>query len=106
MATRRTVKIEKDSIDEGRNSQAATSTTSSAAPVVPGSVIAKLLLFTLAMIAGPLATYYVSVSFLFKDNSTVAAALAAVAANAVLISYVIVAMREDDPDGEKEKKAL
>jgi hypothetical protein len=86
------------------------------------AVIAKLLMFTLAMIAGPLGTYYISITRLFigmsaaprqhcqssqltgPGNATVAGALAAVAANAVLIAYVIVAMSEDDSD-DKEKKS-
>lgn len=93
------------------------------------AVVAKLLLFTLAMVAAPLATYYISVTRVFVGtcgrsistrprrppanidilllllgNATAAGALAAVAANVVLIAYVVVAMTEDDTD-EKDRKS-
>ena len=74
------------------------------------------------MVAAPLATYYISVTRVFvgtcrylwrptnidddvlSGNATAAGALAAVAANVVLIAYVVVAMAEDDTD-ERDKKS-
>jgi hypothetical protein len=90
-------------------------------------VIFKLLGFTFAMIVVPISSYFLTVhtvfkgsSFLFTSaaslqcfysrprvgNSSLAGGLAALLANVVLISYVIVAMKEDDSDklGEGVKK--
>jgi len=62
------------------------------------------------MIAGPIATYYLTLDFVFKGNSTFAGALAAFMANVVLVAYVVVAMKEDQSERlaemEKEKKSL
>ncbi|PGH14892.1 hypothetical protein AJ79_02755 [Helicocarpus griseus UAMH5409] len=70
---------------------------------IPSDVILKLLFFTAAMICAPLGVYYASVNALFKGNATYAGATAAVTANLVLIGYVIVAMREDSGEEEKER---
>ncbi|KAI5808287.1 hypothetical protein BZA77DRAFT_330551 [Pyronema omphalodes] len=107
MSTRRNVKAEtseKPVDNADTDASAVVEKPKAQAVQVPGAVIAKLLMFTLAMIAGPLGTYYISITRLFIGNATVAGALAAVAANAVLIAYVIVAMSEDDADS-KEKKS-
>ena len=78
-------------------------------------VIYKLLGFTLAMIAGPIGTYFLtlhtifhgslkSIIYVFQQlslstgNSTWAGATAALTANVVLIAYVIVAMNEDESE--------
>ncbi|KAF4510512.1 hypothetical protein G6O67_002392 [Ophiocordyceps sinensis] len=67
-------------------------------PAVPKHVIFKLLGFTLAMIVVPIGSYFLTVGTVFKGNSSYAGALAALLANVVLISYVIVAMNEDESD--------
>jgi hypothetical protein len=90
-------------------------------------VIYKLLGFTLAMVAGPIGTYYLTVDNVFRGtgecfcrrgrgltdggyigNATFAGATAAIMANVVLIAYVVVAMKEDQSESiaaaEKEKK--
>ncbi|KAA8896129.1 hypothetical protein FN846DRAFT_285705 [Sphaerosporella brunnea] len=106
MATRRNVKSE-DLVKAEKpvpEQAIAHSKTAKTAVSVPGSVVAKLLFFTAAMIGAPLGTYYVSVTSLFVGQSTVAGALAAVAANAVLIAYVMVAMAEDGADDEKKSQ--
>ncbi|KAL8796653.1 MAG: hypothetical protein Q9195_001043 [Heterodermia aff. obscurata] len=71
---------------------------SNIAPAVPAIVIYKLLGFTLAMIAGPIATYFLTLDTIFHGNSTWAGATAALTANVVLIAYVIVAMNEDESE--------
>jgi len=82
---------------------------SNVAPAVPPAVIYKLLAFTLAMVAAPIGTYFLTLNTIFRGNSTLAGATAALIANVVLIAYVIVAMKEDATERieaeEKAKKA-
>lgn len=88
------------------------------------AVIYKLLGFTLAMIGGPIGTYFLTLNTIFRGclsrvphactsltmyvgNSTWAGATAAIMANVVLIAYVIVAMKEDESEkleGEQRAK--
>ncbi|CAO3673501.1 unnamed protein product [Umbelopsis ramanniana] len=65
-------------------------------------VMIKLALFTTAMFAAPILTYYQTVDRIFDGNATYAAGSAAVVANIVLFSYIIVAALED-PVSEEEK---
>jgi len=82
---------------------------SNIAPAVPAHVIYKLLGFTLAMVVGPIGSYFLSLNFIFGGNSTYAGALAAIMANVVLVGYVIVAFQEDQSDAvdaaKKEKES-
>ncbi|CAI4216194.1 unnamed protein product [Parascedosporium putredinis] len=106
MATRRTISSEK-SISEKDDHIGGSSTgleSSTVGPAVPGHVIAKLLIFTLAMVVLPIGSYFASVNTLFKGNTTYAGGLAALMANVVLVGYVVVAMKEDQGD-RKEPKA-
>lgn len=80
-------------------------------PTVPPSVIVKLLAFTAAMIVLPIGSYFLTVNSLFNGlyapfrlltaranstgNASYAGGLAAMIANVILISYVVVAMAED-----------
>jgi len=64
----------------------------------------KLLGFTLAMIAGPIGSYFLTLDLVFKGNSTYAGATAAIMANVVLIGYVIVAMNEDQSEATEAKE--
>ncbi|KAF4913945.1 Vacuolar ATPase assembly integral membrane protein VMA21 [Colletotrichum viniferum] len=100
MATRRIVASEKTILekDDSVGASPAAGEKSNITPAVPTDVIMKLLGFTLAMIVMPIGTYFATVDFLFKGNSTFAGGLAAVVANVVLITYVIVAMKEDQSD--------
>ncbi|KAH6675493.1 vacuolar ATPase assembly integral membrane protein VMA21 [Halenospora varia] len=105
MATRRNVPTEKSG-PEKEFAQAA-GEKSIIAPAVPAHVIYKLLGFTLAMVAGPIGSYFLTLNTLFGGNSTYAGALAAIMANVVLIGYVIVAFKEDQSEAleaaEKKK---
>ncbi|TEB30165.1 hypothetical protein FA13DRAFT_1814818 [Coprinellus micaceus] len=58
-------------------------------------VLAKLIAFSLALGALPLSSYYVSKQYLWPGNDIYAAVLAVVAANIVLVSYIIVAALEE-----------
>ncbi|EFW99527.1 hypothetical protein CMQ_7895 [Grosmannia clavigera kw1407] len=106
MATRRIIASEKTIFDKDEtvgNSPPA-GERSDISPAVPRDVIFKLLGFTLAMIAAPIGSYFMTVQHLFAGNSTYAGATAAIVANVVLIAYVIVAMNEDQSEQEEKKK--
>ncbi|KAI9832626.1 MAG: vacuolar ATPase assembly integral membrane protein vma21 [Thelocarpon superellum] len=111
MASRRIIPGEKTYLekDDADDRTPPSSEKSNITPAVPAAVIIKLLGFTLAMVGGPIGTYFVTVNTVFKGNATFAGATAALMANVVLITYVVVAMREDQSEAieaaEKEKKA-
>ncbi|KAK7541029.1 vacuolar ATPase assembly integral membrane protein VMA21 [Phyllosticta citribraziliensis] len=110
MTSRRIATNEKTLLDQDDGAVAASSSSdSSIAPAVPASVIIKLLGFTLAMIALPIGSYFLTVNTIFGGNSTLAGGLAAVMANVVLIAYVVVAFKEDQSERleaeSKEKKS-
>lgn len=60
------------------------------------------MLFTAAMVFLPLTTFF-TFQYLF-DNSILSGGSAAVAANAVLIAYIVVAFTEDTREVEESKK--
>ncbi|QUC18418.1 uncharacterized protein UV8b_02659 [Ustilaginoidea virens] len=100
MATRRIVSSEKTILEKDDYAEEKSNIT----PAVPKDVIFKLLGFTFAMIVVPIGSYFLTVHSVFKGNSSLAGGLAALLANVVLISYVVVAMKEDDSErrgGEK-----
>lgn len=99
MTSRRIISTDKNLFDkDDRTDSPSASEKSNITPAVPAAVIFKLLGFTLAMIAGPIGTYFLTLNIIFRGNSTWAGATAAVMANIVLIAYVIVAMREDESE--------
>ncbi|KAG6013148.1 vacuolar ATPase assembly integral membrane protein vma21 [Claviceps lovelessii] len=108
MATRRIISSEKTILERDLHPEEK----SNIAPAVPKHVIVKLLGFTFAMIVVPIGSYFLTVHTIFKGNASLAGGLAALFANVVLISYVIVAMREDEsvpggsltkPDSKKDQ---
>ncbi|PWW78820.1 hypothetical protein C7212DRAFT_304758 [Tuber magnatum] len=107
MATRRTLKGEKATGEEGMAAivPGTGAKNDCGGPAVPGSIITKLLLFTLAMVVAPLGSYFVTVNTVFSGNTTFAGATAAVVANLVLITYVLVAIAEDTRGQEEVKKS-
>ncbi|UNI15165.1 vacuolar ATPase assembly integral membrane protein vma21 [Purpureocillium takamizusanense] len=94
MATRRIVSSEKTILEKDDHGEEK----SNISPVVPTHVILKLLGFTLAMIVVPIGSYFLTVDTVFKGNSSYAGGLAALLANAVLVAYVVVAMKEDQSE--------
>ncbi|OVF07608.1 putative LYR motif-containing protein [Clavispora lusitaniae] len=69
---------------------------------IPTSVVRKLMFFTVAMVALPLVVFFMC-QYLF-DNSIVSGGSAAVAANAVLIAYIVAAFSEDTSQEAVESK--
>jgi hypothetical protein len=84
-------------------------------------VLAKLLFFSISLGVAPLSSYYVSLKYVYEGmfsslgcfllsldslskigNSTVAAIVAVVAANAVLIAYIVTSLLEDRKDNTKK----
>ncbi|KAJ3490074.1 hypothetical protein NLI96_g1692 [Meripilus lineatus] len=61
-----------------------------------GRVLAKLIAFTLALGILPLTSYFVSEKYIWEGNSTFAAVTAIVAANLVLVAYIIVSIQEEN----------
>ncbi|KAJ4481421.1 hypothetical protein C8J55DRAFT_511662 [Lentinula edodes] len=55
----------------------------------------KLVIFSLSLGIVPLTSYYGSLHYLWNGNSTFAAITAIVAANVVLIAYIILSILED-----------
>ncbi|KAL7820403.1 hypothetical protein V8C44DRAFT_316483 [Trichoderma aethiopicum] len=99
MATRRIVASEKTIFEKDDTAQEM----SNISPAVPKDVIYKLLGFSAAMIVVPIGSYFLTVHTIFNGNSSLAGGMAAVLANVVLISYIIVAMKEDQTDLQKDK---
>ncbi|EWC45167.1 hypothetical protein DRE_06055 [Drechslerella stenobrocha 248] len=73
-------------------------------PAIPNDVLIKLFGFTAAMLVGPIGCYYISTNLLFPGSKVLGASIAAVVANVVLISFVVIAMREDDDEDSKKNK--
>ncbi|KAG2173126.1 hypothetical protein INT43_004499 [Umbelopsis isabellina] len=70
------------------------------------NVMAKLAIFTVAMFALPIITYYQTLDRVFEGNATYAAGSAAAVANVILVAYIVAAALED-PNGDEassEKK--
>ncbi|KHN98494.1 Vacuolar ATPase assembly integral membrane protein VMA21-like domain protein [Metarhizium album ARSEF 1941] len=106
MATRRIINsektiLEKDDQTEESNISPAVPSSPFLPPLINRDVIVKLLGFTFAMIVAPIGSYFLTVHTIFKGQrlsraATASGGLAALLANVVLITYIIVAMKEDD----------
>ncbi|KAF7301364.1 hypothetical protein MIND_00701600 [Mycena indigotica] len=60
-----------------------------------GAQLAKLILFSLALGIAPLSSYFGSLKYVWDGNSTYAALTAVVAANIVLVAYIITSILDD-----------
>ncbi|KAF3905535.1 hypothetical protein AA313_de0203322 [Arthrobotrys entomopaga] len=107
MATRRNVSKEEKKSDDVSSSSLpavlpramqAEKMKNNPGPAIPNDVLIKLFGFTIAMLLGPIGSYYLSTNYFFPGSTVLSASIAAVMANVVLFAFVIVAMREPDDD--------
>ncbi|KAF8631521.1 hypothetical protein AX15_002281 [Amanita polypyramis BW_CC] len=68
------------------------------AQVANGSVLVKLFVFSLSLGMVPVVTYFASLKYIWNGSSTYAAISAVVAANIVLVLYIISSIVEDRQD--------
>ncbi|KAF8192480.1 hypothetical protein BJ912DRAFT_1057843 [Pholiota molesta] len=61
-----------------------------------GGVLAKLIAFSVSLGVIPIGSYFLSLNYLWNQNSTFAAITAVVAANIVLVAYIIASVLEDN----------
>ncbi|WVQ80890.1 hypothetical protein IAT38_002997 [Cryptococcus sp. DSM 104549] len=71
------------------------------------AVLYKLVLFAFLMAFVPIATYFGTLSYVFDGSTTGSAISAIIAANFILVGYVVVAFKEDIPasPGAEAKKS-
>ncbi|KAF9534799.1 hypothetical protein CPB83DRAFT_901750 [Crepidotus variabilis] len=60
-----------------------------------GGVLWKLITFSLLLGAFPIGSYFYSLNYIWNGNTTFAAITAIVAANIVLVSYIVISVLED-----------
>ncbi|KAI9448230.1 hypothetical protein H4582DRAFT_1899351 [Lactarius indigo] len=63
-----------------------------------GGVLLKLVIFSLSLGIVPIASYFASEKYIWGGNSTFAAITAIVAANIVLVAYIISSLRDDQAE--------
>ncbi|KAI0254364.1 hypothetical protein BJV78DRAFT_1121458 [Lactifluus subvellereus] len=63
----------------------------------------KLVIFSLSLGIIPITSYFASEKYVWNGNSTLAAITAIVAANIVLIAYIITSLRDDKAEREAGK---
>ncbi|EEP82783.1 predicted protein [Uncinocarpus reesii 1704] len=74
-------------------------------PGYPQQVLTKLIAYAVAVVVLPISAYFYSVNNLFDGDTTYAGAMAAITANLVLFSYIVLALREDKGDRQKLQQA-
>ena len=73
-------------------------------PAVPAGTIQKLLVFIVALVTLPLGTYFVTKDAVFGGSGSLAGGTAALVANAVLMAYIVVAVKDDRAEEEAKKR--
>jgi len=68
-----------------------------------GGVLLKLIIFSLSLGIVPIASYFASEKYIWDGNSTFAAITAIIAANIVLVTYIISSLRDDRAEREAGK---
>ncbi|KAH9179904.1 hypothetical protein EDB89DRAFT_1841378, partial [Lactarius sanguifluus] len=68
-------------------------------------VLLKLVIFSLSLAIVPIASYFASEKYIWGGNSTFAAITAILAANIVLVAYIISSLRDDHAEREAGKPA-
>ncbi|KAI9507724.1 hypothetical protein F5148DRAFT_83009 [Russula earlei] len=68
-----------------------------------GGVLFKLVIFSLSLGIVPISSYFASEKYIWNGNSTFAAITAVVAANAVLVAYIVTSLRDDRAEQEAGK---
>ncbi|KAI0091922.1 hypothetical protein BDY19DRAFT_1084272 [Irpex rosettiformis] len=63
--------------------------------VEQSGALAKLLVFSIALGVAPLGSYYLSLAYLWKGNSTYAAITAVALANIVLVAFIVMSVIEE-----------
>ncbi|OBZ90410.1 Vacuolar ATPase assembly integral membrane protein vma-21 [Choanephora cucurbitarum] len=66
-------------------------------------VLVKLIVFTAALFAFPILTFFLTLHSLFEGNTTYAAGAAAAMANLIVALYIITAMLEKPNTADKPK---
>jgi len=68
-----------------------------------GGVLLKLVIFAVSLALVPISMYFASEKYLWNGNSTLSAITAVVAANVVLILYIVASLRDDRAEQEARK---
>ncbi|RPD67056.1 hypothetical protein L226DRAFT_565811 [Lentinus tigrinus ALCF2SS1-7] len=69
-----------------------------------GGVLAKLVIFALALGFVPISSYFLSRDYLWAGNTIYAAITAIISANLVLVAYIIESVREESRLRAREKQ--
>ncbi|KAL0582035.1 vacuolar ATPase assembly integral membrane protein vma21 [Marasmius crinis-equi] len=72
------------------------------ADAAAGGTLIKLIIFSISLGVAPLGSYYASLKYLWNGNTIYAAITAVVAANIVLITYIVLSLLEDKPTVQKK----
>ncbi|KAJ2402326.1 hypothetical protein GGI23_000791 [Coemansia sp. RSA 2559] len=64
-------------------------------PHIPGSVVCKLVVFSLLMLIAPILAYFASLKYVFVGSTAASAITAVVVANMVVVAWVYTAWSEE-----------